>query len=69
MIKDVIEQAENELHAFERVSVATSKRLISEVLTLREELSYWALQKGCECGHPACSNCKDTKDARKLLNT
>lgn len=36
---------------------------------LEEELRYWITQKGCECGHPACSNCRDTKDAKALLDT
>ena len=35
---------------------------------LKEELFYWVTQKGCECGHPACSNCKDTKEAKELLD-
>ena len=35
---------------------------------LEEDLSYWANQYGCKCGHPHCSRCKDTEDTTNLLN-
>lgn len=35
---------------------------------LEEELRCWVSQKGCLCGHPHCSNCRDTTDALNILN-
>lgn len=35
---------------------------------LEQELSYWVAQYGCECGHPHCSRCSDTKEANDTLS-
>ena len=35
---------------------------------LEQELSSWVTQYGCECGHPHCSRCRDTKEASVILN-
>lgn len=41
--------------------------LWEDILVLKEELSDWVGQYGCECGHPSCSRCKMTESARELL--
>jgi len=51
----------NELEEFNLV-------LANENHTLKEEFMSWIIQKGCDCGHPSCSNCEDTKYALKLLD-
>ena len=35
---------------------------------LEEELSSWVSQYGCECGHPRCNRCRDTREANEVLN-
>lgn len=35
---------------------------------LREEFSDFVNQYGCNCGHPYCTPCRDTKDAWKIIN-
>jgi len=35
---------------------------------LQEELDGFVTQYGCDCGHPHCSRCRDTKDAFEILN-
>lgn len=34
---------------------------------LADELDNMATQHGCECGHPQCNKCGDTRDAREAL--
>lgn len=41
--------------------------LIQRINELKEELHYFASVYGCNCGHPYCSSCNDTKDAMDLI--
>lgn len=34
---------------------------------LKAELYYWTNQYGCQCEHPSCSVCEDTKSTKALL--
>lgn len=51
----------NELEEFNLV-------LANESNALKEEFMSWIIQKGCDCSHPSCSNCEDTRDALKFLD-
>lgn len=35
---------------------------------LEEEFNCFITQYGCDCNHPACTKCADTKDAKAILN-
>jgi hypothetical protein len=35
---------------------------------LEAELGCWLVQYGCACDHPKCTRCKDSDDARALLD-
>ena len=49
--------------------IKTRIRQQHKIGELTNELRYWIVQKGCDCDHPACSTCKDVKDAYKLINS
>ncbi len=42
--------------------------LFEDIRCLKEELSDFVEQYGCECGHPACKRCEDTNSAKELLS-
>lgn len=40
---------------------------IGFIKELIDELKDWAFSKGCDCGHPFCRPCEDTKRALELI--
>lgn len=41
--------------------------LVEMLRECAEELMCWIGQYGCECGHTACSKCKDSNDGNEVL--